>query len=75
MAEIKRIMEKNNHKNLVIACNHLFELPKKVAFEVLDETYACEVCAENEPKTEEEFMAMFQTICKDCLEKNSLMPN
>ena len=45
-------MKKDNHKNLVIACKHLFKLPKKVAILVLDETYVCEKCAENEPRLE-----------------------
>lgn len=68
-------MKKDNHKKLVIACHHLLKLPKKIAFEVLEETYACEKCAENEPKTEEAFMAMFSTICEECLKNNTILPN
>lgn len=63
--------EKELSKNLVVCCHHILtalKAKKKIKmFEVLKDTFTCEKCAENEPKTKKAYMAMFVTVCRDCI--------
>lgn len=64
-------MRKDLHKNLVIVCHHILNSLKageKFSMnEVLEDTFTCNACARNEPKTKKEFMDMFVSVCRDCI--------
>ena len=65
----------NKKDNLVIGCRHILEagkVNKKIrVFEVLEDTFTCVRCAVKMPKTKKEFMDMFVTLCRDCVERIS----
>lgn len=58
-------------KDLVLGCNHILKALESgeaiTINEVLEETFACDVCAKKEPQSQKEFMDMFATICKGCI--------
>ncbi len=67
----------NQHNKFSLACSHLIKGKRQKAYmvwqdEPTDERdtgkiYTCIKCAENEPKSEKEFMNMLSTCCMHCL--------
>ena len=67
----------NKHSKLALACHHLFKGKRQKAYLVLEQEpvdendtgkiYTCKKCAENEPKTQKEFMKMLGSYCQKCL--------
>ena len=71
---MKKLSKKELSKNLVVCCSHILkalQAKRKIQmFEVLPETFVCSKCERNEPKTKKDYMKMFNTVCKGCINAN-----
>lgn len=66
--------KKKSSINLVVCCSHILtalRTKKDIAiFEVLPDTFACQKCSKKEPRNEKEYLKMFNTVCKGCINSN-----
>ncbi len=73
---------KKECEKLSLVCNHLLKGKRQRAFLVLEDEpvdkrdtgkiYTCIKCAQNEPKTQKQFMKMLTTCCMHCLRNRNI---